>query len=184
MKKMIITSVAVAGLIVGGATFVGASDDASEAEVKTDSQVIEMENNRETKEMLSVEKVKEIALSKYDGHIEHIELDHDDGLTYYEVEIKDGDAEYELAVEAFTGEIFTVEIDDNELMRNTLDEVISYEAAEKIAVEHFGGNVIDIELDEDDGYYEYEMELMTEHGEVELTIDAVTGEIIESELDD
>ena len=179
MKKMIITSVAVAGLIVGGATFVGASDDASEAEVKTDSQVIEMENNRETKEMLSVEKVKEIALSKYDGHIEHIELDHDDGLTYYEVEIEDGDAEYELAVEAFTGEI-----DDDEFMRNSLDEVISFEAAEKIAVEHFGGNLIDIELDEDDGHYEYEMELMTERGEVELTIDAVTGEIIESELDD
>ena len=186
MKKMLVTGVVTAGILLGGASLVGASMNTSnEAAVK--SEAVKSEEVEKTKDILSVEKVKEIALAEQDGHIDDIELDNEDGYSYYEVDVENGDAEYDIYIEAYTGEVLHVESDDHDDYdenNKTVENIISVEEAKKIAVERVGGKVIELELDEDDNRYEYEMELKTDNGEVEMTIDAVTGEILEQEMDD
>lgn len=188
MKKIIITGLVATGFIIGGTSLVGATNnDNHEPIVKDNVQFVQEINQTEgTNSKLSLKEVREIALSNYDGHIEDIELEHDDGLTYYEVEIEKGNTEYELKIDAYTGEILHVETDgdNDDRNTNTSGNFISAEEAKKIATQKFGGKVVEIELDEDDGRYEYEIELRTSQGEVELTIDAVTGNIFDVEIDD
>lgn len=185
MKKMIITGIAAAGLIFGGASFAGAAMNNND-EVKDKAEVVETKGTEGAKGKLSIEKVKEIALSEYEGHVENIEFEYDDGYAYYEVDMEDGNAEYEIYIEAYTGEIIATEIDhhDDKDDRKISEKLITADEAKKIAVEQVGGEVKDIELDEDDERYEYELELRTKTGKVELTIDAATGDILEQEMED
>lgn len=187
---MLITGIITAGILIGGTSIVGASmNDNNEVIVKDQTvnpaKVVNTEDTAREKRILSIDEVKEIALAEREGHIDDIELETDDGYTYYEVEIENRDAEYDIYIEAYTGEVLKVEIDDNDSRHNkALENIISSEDAKKIAVETVGGKVIELELDEDDHHYEYEIELKTKYGEVEMTIDAVTGRILEQELDD
>lgn len=192
-KKMLITGVVTVGILIGGASIVGASmNDDHEAIVKSQTvksdDVVIKEDAAAEKNLLTFEEAKEIALSEQDGYIDDIELETDDGYTYYEVEIENRDAEYDIYIDAYTGEILKVETDDDnhhEHKNNkSLDSIMSAEEAMKMAVETVGGTVIEIELDEDDHRYEYEIDIKTNAGKVELTMDAVTGKILEQELDD
>src|SRR5690625_201883 len=190
-KKMLITGIITAGILIGGTSIVGASMNDNDEVIMKDQtvkseKVVNTEGATKAKSILSIDEVKEIALAEQDGHIDDIELETDDGYTYYEVEIENHDAEYDIYIEAYTGEVLKVEIDDDNNSKNNkaLENIISSEEAMKIAVDTVGGKVIELELDEDDNHYEYELELKTNNGEVEMTIDAVTGEILEQELDD
>lgn len=188
-KKMLVTGIVTAGILFGGTSIIGASNNDNH-EVIVKDQTVETEevaNKKDTaeKHLLTMEEAKEIALSEQDGVVEDIELETKNGYVYYEVEIENPDAEYDIYVEAYTGELLKVEIDDNDDgNKQASGNIISVEEAKKIAVEAAGGKVIEIELDEDDDRYEYELELKTNNGEVEMTIDAVTGKILEQELDD
>lgn len=186
-KKMLITGIITAGILIGGTSIVGASMNDNDAVIMKDQtvkseKVMNTEGPARAKGILSIDEVKEIALTEQDGHIDDIELETDDGYTYYEVEIENHDVEYDIYIEAYTGEVLKVEIDDND--SKTLGNIISSEDAKRIAVETVGGKVTELGLDEDDNRYEYEIELKTNNGEVEMTIDAITGEILEQELDD
>lgn len=190
MKKMMVTGIVAAGLLIGGASIVGASmnddDDVMVKEEVKSEEVVNVKGAKTTENMLPIEKIKGIALSEYEGHIEDIDLEHDNGYAYYEVDIENGEADYEIYIDAYTGEVLTVGIDDDdrEKQHQAIEDIMSADEAKKIAVDHVGGKVVEIELDEDDNHFEYEMELRTDLGEVELTIDAVTGEILEQELED
>ncbi|WP_068673490.1 PepSY domain-containing protein [Oceanobacillus sp. Castelsardo] len=194
MNKMLVTGIVTAGILLGGSTIVGAAmNDNNEVIVKDEAikseEVAQSKNVASAKDFLSVEKAKEIALSEQNGRIDSIDLEmDDDGYSYYEVEIENGDAEYDIYIEAYTGEVLHVEKDDHDDIdykhNKALENIISIEEAKKIAVEKVGGKVFKIELDEDDNRYEYEIELKTNNGEVDMTIDAVTGKILEQELDD
>ena len=194
MNKMLVTGIVTAGILLGGTTIVGAAmNENSEVIVKDEAvksdEVVQTKDAAATKDFITVEKAKEIALSEQDGHIDSIDLEHDDGYSYYEIEIENKDAEYDIYIEAYTGEVLHVEKDDHDDDNNyenkkALENIISVEDAKKIAVEKVGGKVIEMELDEDDNRYEYELELITNDGEVDMTIDAVTGKILEQELDD
>lgn len=61
---------------------------------------------------ISLEEAKEIALKEVPGRIEEIELDEDDGLLIYEVEIETKNGEAEVEVNAHTGEIVMISLDD------------------------------------------------------------------------
>lgn len=183
MKKLIITGIVTAGVLLGGTSLVGASmNDSKEVIVKEDVKSADTA----TKSILPVEKIKGIALSEYEGHIDDIELERENGYAYYEVEIENGHEDFDIYIDAYTGEVLTIEIDgdDDQERRQALENIISADEAKKIAVEAVSGKVVEFELDEDDNRYEYEMELRTDYGEAEVTIDAVTGEILKQELDD
>lgn len=190
-KKIIITGILAAGVLLGGTSLVGATmNDSKSPSVKPEVKQTESVVKAKDKRILSVEEVKEIALKEQDGQIDDIELETDDGYTYYEVEINNSDADYDIYIDAHTGNVLEVEVDSHDDFDEENDKTkekstfISLEEAKQIAVSVFGGKVVELEFDEDDGHYEYEVEVQTKHGEAEIVIDAVTGEILEKELDD
>lgn len=64
------------------------------------------------KTVISESKAKSIALQKFNGTVENIELDDDDGRLVYEIEIERGEKEAEIIIDAYTGKVLEVEIDD------------------------------------------------------------------------
>lgn len=60
---------------------------------------------------ISVEEASRIALEKVPGIIKEIELDRDDGLLIYEIEIKTETGEAEIDINAYTGEIVYLSIE-------------------------------------------------------------------------
>lgn len=64
--------------------------------------------------LISKEQAKKIALSKFNGKFEEIELDKDDGRLKYEIELKNGNQEAEIEIDAYTGEILFMSTEDDD----------------------------------------------------------------------
>jgi uncharacterized membrane protein YkoI len=144
-------------------------------------------------ELIGIEKAKAVALEKVDGIVESVELEKDNGQTYYEVDIDKDNKDFDIDVDAYTAKIISIDEshddddDDNHEVHAsaaTKGSLISEKEAITIAKKNIEGEVVEIELDEDDGRYEYEMELKTAQGEAEITIDAKSGKVVELENDD
>lgn len=77
---------------------------------KDKDKVVPME-----KVYITQEKAIEIAKNKIGKNVklEEIELDHDDGVPVYEIEMYDDEYEYEIEIHAITGEILEFEIDED-----------------------------------------------------------------------
>lgn len=172
MKKLMTISLA-AVVILGGAVAINHS--------------YAQENN----ETIGIDKAKEAALKKVDGVVESVELENQNGLPVYEVEIDKDQKDYELYIDATTAKINRVDEkvdddnDDDVNSKNVSNKaIITEKEAIEIAKTKIDGELHEIELDEDDGRYVYDMEFKTSSGEAEITIDAETKEILEFELDD
>ncbi len=64
---------------------------------------------------VTAEESKEIALNTIPGTVEEVELENEDGLTVYEVEVQAEDGnEYDVIIDAQTGNIIEVELDDDD----------------------------------------------------------------------
>lgn len=120
-----------------------------------------------------------------------IDLEYENGITYYEIEFETVYCEYEYDVNAQTGEIIRYEWDDSDSFTpvpatSPSPSVIGREEAKKIAFKHAGVDEslvteLEIELDRDDGILIYEVEFETADYEFEYDIDAKTGKVIEFE---
>lgn len=64
------------------------------------------------KTIISYNEAKSTALSQYDGEIVELELDEDDGMKYYEIELETASEEIEMEIDAYTGEIISISKDD------------------------------------------------------------------------
>lgn len=65
--------------------------------------------------LIAAEEASEIALQQSNGGtIVEFDLDNDDGMKYYDVEIVNGDQEYELEIDATDGNILKFEQDEND----------------------------------------------------------------------
>jgi len=93
MNTKLITAGALSGLVLaGGVAGMVSAQSAAEATGLTEDQIIE------------------IALTEIPGEVLEVEMDDEDGVTIYEVEILDDDGvEFELILAADTGEILEVE---------------------------------------------------------------------------
>lgn len=180
MKKLVIGSLAAALVISGGIGINALADDDNINLSKTQSD-----------KLIGIEKAKEVALEEVKGTFESVELEKNNGKTFYEVDI-DGEKakEYEVRVDAYNAKVLNVREDEddrnddddyNKVASNT--KLITEAKAIEIAQKQIKGTVLEIELDSDDGRYEYELELRTAKGETDFTIDATTGEILEYDLD-
>ncbi|WP_411843166.1 PepSY domain-containing protein [Salinicoccus sp. HZC-1] len=77
-----------------------------QTKVYTDSQ--------ENKGLKSAEEAVNAAKERFDGEVEEVELDEDDGIYYYEIEMKNGKKEYEVDINAETLSILEEDFDREE----------------------------------------------------------------------
>ncbi|PPA69575.1 PepSY domain-containing protein [Jeotgalibacillus proteolyticus] len=202
MNKKIIIGTAASVIILGGAIGAGAMTD----QFKTVGIV--NPEPAEQSELISLDEAKEKALAEYEGVVESVELEKQFKGYIYEIDIDNGEYDWELDMDASTGEILKAKeerdddwnetssnnqtddngtasaIDSNTASSNTNEEYISQEEAVKIAMAQVSGTLESVELDEDDGRMIYEIEINKDKDDdAEVDIDAVTGEIIEIDLD-
>ncbi|MBU9713479.1 PepSY domain-containing protein [Evansella tamaricis] len=208
MKKLILVLVAV--FVIGGAAIsfasspTGSNDD-SEREANTYSlEESNTQGDLDDKELsepvktnggdiISMSEAITIALSVIDGTVKEVELEKDDGVLYYEVEIKYGGEDYDIDINAYTGEIIKVDDDfrghaernkkvevevsadsingtlkgDDDSTKNSgnsSDTMISPQKAGEIALAHIGsGKIDDIELETKNGSLVFEVEIEDYH---------------------
>jgi len=74
------------------------------------------EENKSSKKssIISIDKAKSIAKGLFNGKIDEIELDDDDGLRYYEIEMYSSTEEAELKINAYTGELISISKEKHE----------------------------------------------------------------------
>lgn len=136
----------------------------------------------------AVERAKE----RFDGDLEEVELERDDGREVIKVELENEIDEYEVK---FDSEDFTVleeefeRDDDYDLSSNERtavtggkDGFITSEEAIEIAGNEVGGYVEEWEFEADDN--EYELEFKADGDEWDVEIDAATGDVLDVEQDD
>lgn len=78
----------------------------------TDREAIKTNKNKQSK-LITKERAIEIAKAKINnkGRVTDVELERDDGVRYYKIEIKHGKKEYEFEIHAVTGKILDFEVD-------------------------------------------------------------------------
>ncbi len=140
--------------------------------------------------LLSLEEAKEKALAQFEGVVESIELERENGRMVYDIDIDNGSEDVDLDMDAVTGEVLRSKTDwddDDDDDRDDVrpaDNLLTQQEALDIATAEFNGKLEEIELDDDDDRMIYEIELKNGDREAEFDIDAVTGEILDMKLDD
>ncbi len=116
--------------------------------------------------------------------VTEIELEEDDGLTYYQVELENDTHEFEVEIDAFTGKVLIIEMEQRDDQVSTKSQVMSREAIRQLINKNYADYRIEkIELDDDDGQMVYEIELKAGRTEIDMALDAVTGKVLEFDKD-
>ncbi|MCI9645760.1 MAG: hypothetical protein HFH40_02925 [Lachnospiraceae bacterium] len=153
-------------------------------------ELISKNTSSNTKEKyISEEQAKQAALETAGGgSVVKIKFTTDDGIKVYEIDIINGNYEYEITVHAETGKILDVDkerihsANPGESTEPGQDAIISQEEASAIALEAAGGgSVVKIKLDTDDGVKVYEVDVINGNFEYEIEILASTGDILKTE---
>lgn len=126
-----------------------------------------------------------------------IEMDYDDGMMLYEVDVWAAGYEYEYEINAETGAIVDFEKEaektpDKDPSGNTTNEnYIGEDKAYEIALKHAGidastASALKCKLDKDDGIAHYDVEFKLGNVEYDYEINAIDGTVIkaEKEIDD
>ncbi|WP_394583067.1 PepSY domain-containing protein [Cytobacillus firmus] len=181
-KQFAVISLAGA-LLLGGAIAAGAADTNEKGSTgsKTEAE----------QDLITVEEAKKIALSEAEGRVESIELERVKGKQYYEIDIVNGEKDFDIKINALDGKVISInkerdDDDDNDQSEKEIngEKIISEQKAIEIAEKEVNGMMKEIEIDEDDGQILYEVELQTNKGEADVDIDAETGKVLKVELDD
>lgn len=121
-----------------------------------------------------------------------VDLDYDDGVSYYDIEFKTDAKFYEYEINSKTGVILKYSIESIVLndsnANNSNVAYIGEQKAKSIALAHAGVLANDIiytkfELDYDNGIFEYDIEFVSGIIEYEYCINAITGDILEFDVD-
>ncbi|MBR5517093.1 MAG: PepSY domain-containing protein [Firmicutes bacterium] len=156
-------------------------------------------SNAMSNEEISETKAIEIALSDSklkQNEVEHLicNIEHDDGLKYYEVQFQHENNEYEYDINASNGKIvdYSKEKIDSVQTNDTnpaKDNYIGEEKAMQIAYEDAGIkdasklSHVKINLDTGDNLVYYDIEFRSDKHKYNYDIDAISGDIIEKEID-
>lgn len=195
-KKYLLAGGITSVLLMGACSSVSADTnldweaDGSEGTAKTQtSEEVDMEKVEQNAQK-AVDEAKKI----FDGKVTDVELDEDDGVYYYEVEMNNGKQEYEVDINAETLAIIEEDLDDEDDLDDEADDEFesgskknenlkSAEEAVNTAKQRFDGEVESVELDEDGGIHYYEIEMQNGKEEYEVDINAEDLKIIEEDFD-
>lgn len=106
-------------------------------------------------DLFGKEEASKIALQVIPGEIQEVDIENDNGLRIYEVDIANEDSVKEVSINQY-GEILKVEDEeiDVPITGSALDE------ASRVALNYIGeGRVTDSEIGDEEGYYEIEITL-------------------------
>lgn len=141
------------------------------------------------------------ANENFDGLVESVSYETDDGVTYYEVNLESETEEYEIELDADDLSVIneeTEEENNNEKSYNKLseahnEEAVSLDEAQEAALQEVDGEVTGWQYDVDDFKYEFEInsndnnhddddddeDENDDDGDVEVEIDAKNGDVVE-----
>ncbi|TKH39011.1 hypothetical protein C1I59_07085 [Paenibacillus polymyxa] len=125
------------------------------------------------------------------AQVEDVELERKNEKVYYEVDLQQGDKDWDIEVDAYTGKTIR---SHSELDHDSNDESSLYKPnhvtltekqAGQIALKHVpGSTLLSSKLDKEDGQFIYEVKVLTNEGTVELEIHASSGAIVDTDEDD
>ncbi|RKQ30912.1 PepSY domain-containing protein [Oceanobacillus halophilus] len=87
------------------------SDAKQDDKPKKSTNDVKDNKSSSKKTVIGSNQAKKIALQNFDGTIEELELDDDDGRLVYEIEMYKGNSEAEIEIDAYTGEVLVIEIE-------------------------------------------------------------------------
>lgn len=174
-NKWIIGAATVGVLAIGGVALADERDDVME-------MVPVIQNS---KDFIGEQRAKEIAAKTGKGEVVSFSLDTDDGRAHYEVEMKDGEMEYDFDIDAVTGDVSDYEEeqdedrDSSEVTMATVNgqKMLTKEQAVALLKDRVTGNLTKFELDEN----QYEIEFRDGAIEYDIEMNPYTGDIIEFE---
>lgn len=149
---------------------------------------------------IGAEKATSIALgdakiAAKDAIVEKCELDSDDGVRHYDIELYSAGYEYEYEIHAKTGEVLEKEKErDDDWAKRTQKttkpaaSVIGKEKAKELALSHAGVTAKDaafteVKLERDDGVLEYKLAFYCGGYEYEYQLLASSGKVLDWERD-
>ncbi|AIQ45113.1 hypothetical protein R70723_03805 [Paenibacillus sp. FSL R7-0273] len=185
MKKQLLSSVAAAAIILGGAYGINEvrSGTAAAAPAVQQSQ---------SKTLIGIAKAEEIALKAAPGQVESIDLEKKLSGTYYDIDIQQKNQEVDVRVDAYTGKVVSVrkeadndDDDYNYTSAGAASEAKLITAAKAAAAANAAvkGKVTDVDLDRDDGTAVYEVEIRNGRTSTEVGVDAYTGKVLYTDVD-
>jgi uncharacterized membrane protein YkoI len=124
-----------------------------------------------------------------DAKVEDVELERKNGKVYYEVDLQQGNRDWDVDVDAYTGKTIRShsELDDEAGLKKPLSKPSNVTVTEKqagqIALKQVPGTLLSTRLDKEDGQFIYEVKVLTNEGTVELEIHATTGKIVDTDDD-
>lgn len=128
-------------------------------------------------------------LKNSSDRIVNLEIDREDGMYIYEVEIIQENKKYEYDINAKTGAILSFKVKNSNLSNKiaNFDSYIGIEKAKSISfsnakVKEDNVKKLEVDLDKEDGFMVYEIEFRSGNMKYEYDIDAITGNIINSKI--
>ncbi len=163
-------------------------DDDNEVKAAEKSSIQSAENNGSTKlaDAFKDDKASEAleaAHKNFDGILEGVSYEEDDGVYYYEVKLENKNEEYEVKLKADDLSVLEEEHEDGNSDRGFKrleaaqeEKIISLKQAKETATEAVNGEIDEWDYDVDDFKYEFEI------GDYEVKVNAKTGDV--TEIDD
>lgn len=185
----------VAGSVLNLSAFATGNTDSAQTEVSEKDEQKQLEKEAKLTKQESID----IALKEVQGSASDVELENEDGVVIYSVEITDDQGQkHEVAVDANTGKILKVEADDEESdkedgQENDAEEqkrlekeaTLTKDESTTIALKEVPGKVKDAALEDEDGVVVFAVDVIDESGqEQEVLVDAKTGKVLQAEADD
>lgn len=154
------------------------SNESKKAEkVESPENAVKLNKAFDKQTTKAIDKAKE----NFDGILESVSYEKDDGETYYQVNLENKDEEYEVKFNAKDLKVIEEETDDDsdddfKRLEKAQDvKVMSFKEAKELAEKEAEGKVDEWDYDVDDFDYDFEID------DKEVTINAKTGEIVEIE---
>ncbi|GGJ60888.1 putative membrane protein YkoI [Anoxybacillus voinovskiensis] len=201
-KKFLIPALAlsiVGGGIVG-ATFKHDAFAASKTQATKEVSDEQEQDQLQAKAKITEKEAMDIALQHVKGQENGTELENEDGVVVYAVEVKDEQGKLsDVKVDAQTGVVVKIdkndqdkaegEVSDNETNDDAkgseADSVnITKEEATTIALHQVSGKVTEATIEKDNDETVYSITVQTDNGKQEVKIDAETGKVVKVEADD